>query len=185
MGHASWWSVIDNLNLGTAFRMDLEQLSRRPVSDHDPSKGDMAFLVAQGIIQKAINLLPFFQHLLIKCGDRGIIVVMYISPKDPLNSVWVNKRSNPLERYIIAHGKSMGTTLIQHFPSLPIEKISNVTGAGDSFVGGLLACLAQDSSKMHDPKGIRDVVTIAQKAAILTLQSHSAVSPLLSRIDVS
>ena len=184
MGHASWWSVVDGLNLGTAFRMDLEQLSRRPVSDHDPSKGNMAFLVAQGIIQKAVNLLPFFQHLIIKCGDQGIIVVMYISPKDALNSVWVHQRSNPLERYIVAHGISKEITFIQHFPSLPIETITNVTGAGDSFVGALLACLAYDSSAMYDPKGLQDIVTIAQKAAILTLQSHTAVSPFLSRIEM-
>ena len=185
MGHASWWSVVDGLNLGTAFRMDLEQLSRRPVSDHDSSKGNMAFLVAQGIIQKAVNLLPFFQHLIVKCGDQGIIVVMRISPKDALNSVWAHKRSNPLERYIVAHGNSKEITFIQHFPSLPIETISNVTGAGDSFVGALLACLAHDYSTMYDPSGLQDLVTIAQKAAVLTLQSHSAVSPLLSRIDAS
>lgn len=184
MGHASWWSVVDSLNLGTAFRIDLEQLSRRPVSDNDPSKGNMAFLIAQGIIQKAVNLLPFFQHLIIKCGDQGIIVVMYISPKDALNSVWAHKRSNPLERCIVAHGNSKEITLIQHFPSLPIEKVSNVTGAGDSFVGALLGCLAHDFSTMYDPNGLQDVITIAQKAAILTLQSHSAVSPFLSRIDV-
>lgn len=184
MGHASWWSVVDGLNLGTAFRMDLEQLSRRPVSDHDPSKGNMAFLVEQGIIQKAVNLLPFIQHLIIKCGDQGIIVVMYISPKDALNSVWVHQRSNPLERYIVAHGISKEITFIQHFPSLPIETITNVTGAGDSFVGALLACLAYDSSAMYDPKGLQDIVTIAQKAAILTLQSHTAVSPFLSRIEM-
>ena len=183
MGHTAWWSVVDNLNLGTAFRMDLEQLSRRPVSDHDPSKGNMAFLVTQGIVQKAINLLPFFQHLIVKCGDQGIIVAMRISPKDALNSAWAHKRSSPLERYIVAHGNSKEITYIQHFPSLPIETISNVTGAGDSFVGALLAFLAHDLSAMYDPKNLQDVVTTAQRAAILTLQSHSAVSPLLSRID--
>jgi len=183
MGHPTWWSAIDSLNLGTSFRMDLEQLSRRPVSDHDPSKGNMAFLVAQGIVQKAVNLLPFFQHLIVKCGDQGIIVVMRISPKDALTSVWAHKRSNSLERYIVAHGNSKEITFIQHFPSLPIETISNVTGAGDSFVGALLACLAHDSSAMYDPRSLQNVVAIAQRAAILTLQSHSAVSPLLSRID--
>jgi pseudouridine-5'-phosphate glycosidase/pseudouridine kinase len=184
MGHAAWWSVIDSLNLGTAFRMDLEQLARRPVSDHDRSKGNMAFLVEQGIIQKAVNLLPFFQHLIVKCGDQGVIVAMRISPKDALNSAWAQKRSNPLERYIVAHGNSNEITFIQHFPSLPVETISNVTGAGDSFVGALLACLAHDPSTMYDSKGLQDVVAIAQRAAILTLQSHCAVSPLLSQIDV-
>lgn len=183
MDHPAWWPAIDSLNLGTAFRMDLEQLTRRLVSDYDPSKGNMAFLVAQGTIKKAINLLPFFQHLIIKCGDQGIIVVMRISPKDALNSVWTHKRSNPLERYIIAHGNSGEITFIQHFPSLSIETISNVTGAGDSFVGALLACLAHDPTAIYDPKGLPDVIRIAQRAAILTLQNHTAVSPLLSRID--
>ena len=185
MGHVAWWPVVNSLNLGAAFRMDLEQLSRRPVSDRDPSKGNMAFLVAQGIIQKAVNLLPFFQHLIVKCGDQGIIVVMHISPKDALNSVLAHKHSNPLERYIVAHGNSKEITFIQHFPSLPIETIVNVTGAGDSFVGALLACLAHDSSTMYDPNGLKDVVAIAQKAAKLTLQSHSAVSAFLSGINVS
>jgi pseudouridylate synthase / pseudouridine kinase len=183
MGHTAWWSVVDSLDLGTAFRMDLEQLSRRPVSDHDPSKGNMTFLVTRGILQKAVNLLPFFQHLIVKCGDQGIIVAMRISPKDALNSAWAHQRSNPLERYIVAHGNSKEIMYIQHFPSLPIETISNVTGAGDSFVGALLACLAHDFSAMYDPKNLQDVVTMAQRAAILTLQSDSAVSPLLSRID--
>lgn len=183
MGHPAWWSTVDSLNLGTAFRMDLEQLSRRPVSDRDPSKGNMTFLVAQGIVQKAVNLLPFFQHLIVKCGDQGVIVAIRISPKDALTSVWAHKRSNPLERYIIAHGRSKEITLIQHFPSLPIKMISNVTGAGDSFVGALLACLAHDSNAFYDPKGLHDIITTAQRAAILTLQSHSAVSPLLSQID--
>ncbi|KAF8807351.1 indigoidine synthase A-like protein [Phlegmacium glaucopus] len=183
MGHPAWWSTVDSLNLGTSFRMDLEQLSRRPVSDHDPSKGNMAFLVAEGIVQKAVNLLPFFQHLIVKCGDRGVVVAMRISPNDALASVWAHKRSNPLERYIVAHGNSKEVTFVQHFPSLPIETISNVTGAGDSFVGALLACLAHDSTAMYDPKSLQNVVAIAQRAAILTLQSHSAVSPLLSRID--
>lgn len=185
MGHPTWWPTIDSFNLSTAFRIDLEQLSRRPVSDYDPSMGNMAFLVQQGIVQKAVNLLPFFQHLIIKCGDQGIIVAMRISPKDALNSVWAHKRSNPLERYIVAHGNSEEIILIQHFPSLPIETISNVTGAGDSFVGVLLACLAHDPGTMYDPKGLRDAITIAQRAAILALQSHTAVSPLLSRIDAS
>src|SRR5437016_384687 len=62
--HPSWWSTIENLNLGSVFRMDLEQLARKPLSDHDASKGNLSFLIEDGVAQKAIHLLPFFQHLI-------------------------------------------------------------------------------------------------------------------------
>ncbi|KAF8168155.1 indigoidine synthase A-like protein [Crassisporium funariophilum] len=182
MDHPSWWSVINGLNLGSAFRMDLEQLSRKPVSDQHPTKGNLSFLIDQGIAQKAINLLPFFQHLIIKCGDLGVFVAMYISPQDAKTSGWAHERSNPHQRQVVAHGTSKEITVLQHFPALPIEALVNVTGAGDSFVGALVASLAHNPAGLYDPKSLRDIITTSQKAAILTLQSHSAVSPLLSQI---
>lgn len=162
--------------------MDLEQLARKSSSDHPDSEKKLTFLVEEGIAQQAINLLPFFQHIIIKCGDQGVLVAMYISPKDTFKSGWANLRSNPRERYILARGKSDELVVLQHFPSLPVEKLANVTGAGDSFAGALLATLAHNPDALYHPRSLREAVILSQQAAVLTLQSHSAVSPGLSEL---
>jgi pseudouridine-5'-phosphate glycosidase/pseudouridine kinase len=163
--------------------MDLDQLARRPVSDQDEAQGNLAFLVDEGIAQKAVHLLPFFQHIVVKCGMQGVLVAMCIDGKDAANSGWANERSNPRLRYVVARGSSQEIVVLQHIPSLPIEAVANVTGAGDSFVGALLATLADNPHALYHPKALQTAIHTAQKAAVLTLQSHSAVSPLLSSID--
>ncbi|KDR84935.1 hypothetical protein GALMADRAFT_233410, partial [Galerina marginata CBS 339.88] len=182
MDHPAWWSAINSFNLGSAFRMDLEQLARRGVSDRAGSKGSLEFLVEEGIAQMAIRLLPFFQHLIIKCGEQGVLVAMCITPKDASTSGWASMRSNPRQRYIIAHGNSGEIVLLQHFPSLPVESLANVTGAGDSFVGALLATLVGEPGVLYHPTSLEGAIHTAQKAAVLTLESHFAVSPALSTL---
>jgi pseudouridine-5'-phosphate glycosidase/pseudouridine kinase len=182
MSHPSWWNVIDSLNLGSAFRTDLEQLARKPVDVDDSSKGTLSFLIDQGVAQMAVHLLPFFQHIFVKCGDRGVLVAMCIPEKDSLASAWARERSNSHKRYIVTHGKAKEIMVLQHFPALPIETVANVTGAGDSFVGALLASVAGEPGSMQHPKGLEEIVSLAQTAAITTLQSHFAVSPRLSEL---
>ncbi|OCH96089.1 indigoidine synthase A-like protein [Obba rivulosa] len=160
--HANWWKVIDNMSLGSQFRMDLEILARREVCDEDSTKGTLSFLVDKGIAQMAVHLLPFFQHLIIKCGNRGVLVVFHIPGDRASSSAWSQERSNVRGRYIVAHGKpGTGVFVLKHFPALRLSKEDtvNVTGAGDSLVGSILATLLQQ------PRA---------------LQSRHAVSPLLS-----
>lgn len=178
----TWWSVIDDLNLGSAFRIELEQLSRRPVSENAESGKTLSFLLDQGFVQKAVHLLPFFQHIVIKCGDLGALVVMRIAPEDATKSGWKHERSNPTRRFVVAAGKTGSIVVVQHFPAIPVQSLVNVTGAGDSFVGGLLATLAEMPSVFCHPKSLEETIMIAQKAAVATLQSRSAVSPLLSKL---
>ncbi|KAF8905531.1 indigoidine synthase A-like protein [Gymnopilus junonius] len=183
MDHPRWWSAINSFNLGSSFRMELENLARKGVSDFAGSSGTLGFLIEEGIATMAINLLPFFQHLIIKCGEQGVLVVMCIAAHEAPHSGWANARSNIRQRYVVAHGNSGETLVLQHFPSLPVESVANVTGAGDTFVGALLATLANDSTVLYHPSRLGDAINTAQKAAVLTLQSHSAVSPELSRLD--
>ncbi|KAF9453866.1 indigoidine synthase A-like protein [Macrolepiota fuliginosa MF-IS2] len=177
-----WWSCLDSMNLGSAFRMDLEQLAKRNVTDLDVSKGTLSFLIDQGIAQMAINLLPLFQHLIIKCGERGAIIAMRIDPKDATASPWGRERSNPQGRYIVAQGNNKEIIVLQHFPGLAVENVANVTGAGDSFAGAVLASLSQNPQAFYSPKDLEQTITAAQQAAVLTLQSELAVSPLLSDV---
>lgn len=180
MSHPNWWETIDNFALGSAFRMDLEQLARKTVQETDSSKGTLAFIVDQGIAQMAVNLLPFFRHIVIKCGILGVLVVMHIPGHIVENSPWKTEGTNIQKRRIIARGKHQEIVVLQHFAALPVQTVINVTGAGDSFVGALLAYLGKDHSAFESPDTLQDAIFVAQKAASLSLQSHSAVSPVLS-----
>ncbi|KAG1749941.1 indigoidine synthase A-like protein [Suillus paluster] len=183
--HVQWWQVLDGLGLGSKFRMDLDLLSRRDASDHDTSRGNLAFLVEKGVAQMAINLLPFFQHLVIKCGDLGVIVVMRLTADDAAESSWSAESTNHHGRYVVSHSSTSGDIVIlQHFPAiqLPSDALVNTTGAGDSLVGALLATLVQSPKAFHATISLRRTMDIAQRAALLSLQSSSAVSPLLSSL---
>jgi pseudouridine-5'-phosphate glycosidase/pseudouridine kinase len=180
--HDVWWKVIDDFAISHQFRMELEQLARRNVSDEDSSKGTLSFLVNDGIAQMAVNLLPFFQNLVIKCGERGLIVAMRVSEHDA-TSEWAREHSNLYTRRVIAHGKSARETVVlQHIPGLSLqsESIVNVTGAGDTLVGSILAALLRNPNALSKPCSLDNVMRIGQRAAVLTLQSNHAVSPLLS-----
>ena len=60
-----WWSIMDDLALGEQYRSDLVLLSRQVSTSQDFN------LFHSGIPHMAISLLPFFQHLFIKCGNKG------------------------------------------------------------------------------------------------------------------
>ncbi|KAI0307990.1 Indigoidine synthase A like protein-domain-containing protein [Multifurca ochricompacta] len=174
--HDYWWRTIDDFSLGTEFRLSMEQLARQTAG---PNGKTLSFLVDQGVTQMAINLLPFFQHLIIKCGELGVLLAMRFPSGEP--TAWMGERSDIRRRQIVAHGKSE-TVVIKHYPSHTIDpqSIVNVTGAGDSLVGAILAALAQNLSAFNNPGLLDGIIRLAQSAAIETLQSPLAVSPSLS-----
>lgn len=181
----SWWRVIDDFAISHKFRNELEQLARRNVSDTDISKGTLSFLVDDGIAQMAVNLLPFFQNLVIKCGERGLIVVMRVSGQEASTSNWAHEHSSLLRRRIVAHGKSLQEIVVlQHIPALSLpKKFLNVTGAGDTLVGSILASLLlQKTGVFSCPLSLEDAMHTGQQAAVLTLQSSRSVSPLLGSV---
>ncbi|KAG1769169.1 Indigoidine synthase A like protein-domain-containing protein [Suillus occidentalis] len=183
--HDRWWQVLDGLALGSKFRTDLDLLSRRDASNHDTSRGNLAFLVDKGIAQMAINLLPFFRHLVIKCGEMGVIVVMRFTGDDAAESSWSTESTNHHRRYVVSHSSTSGDIVVlQHFPAmqLPSDALVNTTGAGDSLVGALLAALVQSPKAFHSAISLERAIDIAQHAALLSLQSPLAVSPLLSSL---
>ncbi|KAJ6621693.1 indigoidine synthase A-like protein [Mycena sp. CBHHK59/15] len=168
----AWWSAVDSLSLGAAFRMDLTQLSKMPAGDDPKNRNTLSFLVDQGIAQMAVGLTPFFRHMFIKCGERGVLVVIRLSGEDALKSGWLHERSNPGRRYIVAHGDSGREILIlQHCPARPTSSVINSTGAGDSFVGALLATLQTRPHPFNDPNSLNRLISTCQEAATLTLQT--------------
>ena len=175
--HEYWWKTINNFLIGTEFRLSLEQLARQASGSSGGST--LSFLVDQGVAQMAIHLLPFFQHLVIKCGDLGVLLAMRFPADIP--TAWAGERSDVRCRQIVAHGKAE-IIVIKHYPVHMIdpESVVSVTGAGDSLVGAILAALMQDLSAFNNPESLDGVIGLGQSAAIETLRSPFAVSPSLS-----
>lgn len=86
-----WWSTLDAFDVSANFHSDLARLSRLSVSDTPQGKEQtLSFIVQDGIAQMAVHLLPFFQHLVIKCGDKGEYnqaILTDTSPKPYLTQV--------------------------------------------------------------------------------------------------
>ncbi|KAG7450569.1 indigoidine synthase A-like protein [Guyanagaster necrorhizus] len=184
MSHPMWWKIADNMALGQQYRTDLERLARKAVSTVDPSKGTLSFMVEKGIASMAVNLLPFIQHLIIKCGELGVVVAMRLSATDSSKaSAWKQEHDRG-DRCIVAQGKPGEMVVMKHFPPLPVDDIMNVTGAGDSFVGSVLAHLLRKPLSVDEPKLLEAIIDTAQQAAVLTLKSQRAVSPALSDLQI-
>ncbi|KAJ7783733.1 indigoidine synthase A-like protein [Mycena maculata] len=178
----AWWSVVDMLSLGEDFRTEVYQLAKRPVHSDEMNRETLAFLVDRGVVQTAVALTPLFRHMFIKCGEKGVLGVIRLSGEDARSSDWAYERNDPSRRYVVAHADSGNEILIlQHFPPHP-TKVVNSTGAGDSFVGALLASLQAHPHLLRSPSGLEQLVETCQKAAVLTLQSHSSVSDLLNTL---
>jgi pseudouridylate synthase / pseudouridine kinase len=182
MSDAWWWENVDRLSLATNFRMEVDQLARKSVSDSPDVKDTLSFLTDGGIAQMAVHLLPFFQHIWIKCGGNGVVAVLQIPAKIAESSGFERVKTNMAQRTVVAHGTTGDVMVIRHFPALHVDTLLNVTGAGDSFVGALLAGVAQDEMQLYNPASLQSLVNTAQHAACLTLQSHEAVSPDLSNL---
>ncbi|TCD69927.1 hypothetical protein EIP91_005751 [Steccherinum ochraceum] len=161
----AWWQAIDAMGLGSEYRLSLEQLARRDASDRDQTKGTLSFLLDRGVAQMAVHLLPLFQHLVIKCGDLGVIVVFRITANP--DSKWLNERSNIHARQVVAHGQPGSCVVVKHFPSLALdpEVVVNVTGAGDSLVGSLLSSLVQTPQLFEDLHALDTAIQQAQKVS--------------------
>ena len=108
----------------------------------------------------------------------GVLLVMHLSREE--GKLW----QSDMSRRQLAHTTRTGDALIvKHFAPLDIEdsKIISTTGAGDSLVGSLLSNFANSEDNIWlDPSQLEESMQRAQRAAILSLQSGSAVSPLLS-----
>lgn len=182
MSHERWWRTIDGFGLGSAFRSDLARLAKRKVSETGPDLGTLSFIADKGIVQMAVNLLPFFQHIVIKCGKLGVLVVMRLDRA--VASGWAAHAAqcnDPRSRCIVAASPtSDDMVVVQHFPPLEVTNVAlNSTGAGDSLVGALLAVLARVPHAFNSPPALSRAIGVAQQAAILTLQNPYAVSPSL------
>jgi pseudouridine-5'-phosphate glycosidase/pseudouridine kinase len=115
-------------------------------------------MAEQGVIQKAVGLLPFVEDLWIKCGSRGVVRVHITSAGSGEGDL----------RHPLPDGRVLR---VKHFPPLEIreEEVVSTTGAGDTLVGGLVAGLLS---------GEAEVVWVgrALERVKRTMMSHRAVA---------
>jgi pseudouridine-5'-phosphate glycosidase/pseudouridine kinase len=141
------WNTINSFNLLADFRSKLEAWTR---------KGDRGWIAEQGVVQKAIGLLPFVEDLWIKCGRSGVIRV-HLTREDAGD---------------LRHGIPDGRVLrIRHFPPMEIgsEEVVSTTGAGDTLVGGLVAgLLSEEKEEVWVERALERVKR--------TMMSHRAVA---------
>ncbi|CAO1597273.1 hypothetical protein XANCAGTX0491_001091 [Xanthoria calcicola] len=162
-----WWQTIDAMGLSSSG-------SREKLTSITNST-----LVDQGTPQQSIQLLPLIPTILTKLGDKGVLMTKALRPGDD------RLRSPAHAKYVLSHAgpthPTIGGVYMRLFPPaekvLPADVIS-VNGAGDTFLGIIIAGLAKDR-----PRTLIDLVQIAQQGSVMTLKSREAVSPKIKELQ--
>ncbi|KAG9015992.1 hypothetical protein FRB90_003912 [Tulasnella sp. 427] len=175
------WERLSSFGLAANYRTALDQLTARKASLSNERTISLDFLSKEGIAQMAVHLLPYFQHLVVKCGDRGVLVAMVV----PSSSDHVTTWKTDLSRFQIANTTEKDEMLVlKYFPPQEIaqNEIVSTTGAGDSLVGSLIADVTKEGTESFwSPRQLDELIKRAQGAAALSLKAPTAVSTLLSR----
>ncbi|KAI1143579.1 Indigoidine synthase A like protein-domain-containing protein [Hypoxylon sp. FL0543] len=144
-----WWEIIDAFGMRGA-RDRFVKLTSIDMTD-------------SGIPQQVIQLLPYIPTIITKMGSYGALLTMVLKKGDP-------RLFDPAyERFILSRCRNdhpdVGGVYMRLFPVVEeVDDIVSVNGVGDTFLGVLVAGLAQGGS-------VENLVDIAQKGAVLTLRS--------------
>ncbi|OTB06642.1 hypothetical protein M426DRAFT_318696 [Hypoxylon sp. CI-4A] len=149
-----WWDIIDAFGMRGARDRFVKLTSAQMTDD--------------GIPQQAIQLLPYIPAIITKMGGYGALLTTILRKDDPrlLNPAY---QKFILSRCLNDHS-DVGGVYMRLFPAVEqVENIVSVNGVGDTFLGVLIAGLAQGGKA-------ENLINIAQKGAILTLRSSQSVS---------
>ena len=149
-------------------------------------------IVGDAILLAALRLLSNIPCLLTKLGPKGILLTEVLKPGD-LRLEKEDEARHVLFRRIPSQLKhdasillpetepgsslsSIGGVYVRLFAAaeeIPEQDIVSVNGAGDTFLGVIIALMANS----EESRPVSDFVDIAQSAAVLTLKSTESVSP--------
>ena len=119
------------------------------------------------VLKQIVSLLPFIPNLVTKLGEQGLILASCLTSSDP-------RLQAPEEQAFIRtlqDGTQHIRVYLRHFPAARVVKeVISVNGVGDTFLGVLVAGLAQGGTLGPD------LLDVAQQAAVLTLESPKSVS---------
>lgn len=169
-----WFPMLDSLGINAVFR---EKVAKTSI---------LAPFLAQGILQQAFSLVPYFERIILKLGAQGILEVAISTDVEAYKSIPTTSAHRPA-CIVTSTGRkedqrAMGV-VIQYHP-IPTENqsiaIKNVTGAGDTFLGTLVSSPVEwmlpevDSVEQEWGKWLQ--IYRSQLASGLTLQCDSSVS---------
>lgn len=163
---ADWWHIIDSMGLSSSGSRD------KLVSMTNAS------LVDQGVPQQSLQLLPFIPTILTKLGSQGVLMTQLLGPHD-IRLTSPSSSPHILTRSLNENGV-VGGVFMRLFPPaeiVPTDQVISVNGAGDTFLGVIMAGLAQ-----RNPRPLADLVQIAQQASVMTLKSRASVSPSITTL---
>jgi pseudouridine-5'-phosphate glycosidase/pseudouridine kinase len=156
-----WWEVIDAFGMKGA-RDRFVKLTSAAMTD-------------AGIPQQAIRLLPFIPTIITKLGSGGALLTTILR-KDDARLFDTAHEPFILTRCISDHAH-VGGVYMRMFPSVEqVTDVVSVNGIGDTFLGTLVAGLAQGGK-------VQNLIDVAQKAAVLTLRSPRSVSERLGSLE--
>ncbi|KAH8201137.1 hypothetical protein TruAng_004687 [Truncatella angustata] len=155
-----WWEVIDALGM-TGARDRFVRMTSAAMTD-------------AGIPQQAIQLLPYIPTIITKLGDQGALLATILRKDDP------RLMDMAFEPFILSRSfhnhPDIGGVYLRLFPVAEmVQDVVSVNGVGDTFLGVLVAGLAQGGN-------IEDLMHVAQKGAIMTLRSSESVSDNLDSL---
>lgn len=131
-------------------------------------------IVDEGLPQQSIQLLPFIPCMLTKLGPQGVLLTQLLQPNDP------RLTSADSAPYIVSRATDsslIGGVYMRLFPPetvLADKDVVSVNGAGDTLLGVVMAGLAKSETKSGTK--LEDIIPVAQKASLKTLQSADSVS---------
>jgi pseudouridine-5'-phosphate glycosidase/pseudouridine kinase len=155
------WDIVNAYNLLADFRAKVDSWTSR-------DGGKRAWMINEGVVQKAIGVLPFVENLWVKCGSLGLVRV-HILPKG--SGLSKDTRGEGELRHDLPDGRILR---IRHYssPEIKADEVVSTTGAGDTLVGGLVAGLVGSVGK-----GEKEEVWVerALERVVRTMKSHRAV----------
>lgn len=158
---SEWFGVIDAFGLRGA-RDRFVKLAGQKMTD-------------AGIPLQSMQLLPYIPTLLTKMGAEGVLMTAILKKDDP------RLRDRDEEEYILTRAPpthpTVGGVYMRLFPRVEdVKEIVSVNGVGDTFLGVLVAGLAQGGR-------VDKLVNVAQQGAVLSLKWAGSVSPEVSTLE--
>jgi pseudouridine-5'-phosphate glycosidase/pseudouridine kinase len=158
---APWFDVIDAFGIRGGARDRFVQITSAAMTD-------------AGIPQRTVQLLPYMPTIVTKLGASGALLTAILGRDDPRLR---DPRSAP---YLVSRTTNdrphIGGVYMRLFsPGERVEDVVSVNGVGDTFLGVLIAGLAQGGR-------VENLIDVAQKGAAMTLRSNMSVSADLATL---
>lgn len=155
-----WFDIIDSFSMRGA-RDKFVHLAGQDLTD-------------AGVPIQSVQLLPYIPTLLTKLGSKGVLMTAILGKDDP------RLRDRDEEEYILSRAPpthpSVGGIYMRLFPAAEkVQDIVSVNGVGDTFLGVLVAGIAQGGRTDK-------LINVAQKGAVLSLQWPGSVSPNVAKL---